>query len=267
MAKREIAERIDGELTVEASTPCPKIADARRERDAAHDHRAVRSLVPVDKRLPPMRAPPARAPAAVPLSDERRWLERDLHDGVQNELVALIVKLALAQENAGIPPALAETLAGLEARAQAALDSVRDIAHGIYPPLLDAFGFAEALLAQGARSAVDVSLVGTAPLSIEAAEEAVCFACSEAIQNAAKYARRGTRITLRLRHHQGSVAVRIGNDGQGFDPARTSNGAGLGNSRDRVEDLGGTCNLASSPEHGTVLTISLRWPTAADGRR
>ena len=103
MAKREIGERIDGKLTVDASPPCPKAADLRRDLDAAHDRRAVRSLVLLISDLPTRKAPPARAPAAVPLADERRQLERDLHDRVQNELVALDVKLALAQDDAGIP--------------------------------------------------------------------------------------------------------------------------------------------------------------------
>ena len=169
----------------------------------------------------PMQAPrPARAPTAVPLADERRRLERDLHDGVQNELVAMIVKLAVAQQDAETPPALVEMLAGLEARAQAALDSVRNIARGIYPPLLADFGLAEALRAQAACAAVGVSLEGTAPRSTEAAEAAVYFACSEAIQNAAKYAGRATQVTLRLRHEHGALAVRIADDGRGFDPAR-----------------------------------------------
>ena len=118
MAEREIAERIDGELTVEASPPCPKVADVRRDLDAAHDRRAVRSLVLSISDLPARKAPPARAPAAVPLADERRQVERDLHDGVQNELMALVVKLALAQEDAGIPPAVAKTLAWPSGRMQ-----------------------------------------------------------------------------------------------------------------------------------------------------
>ena len=210
---------------------------------------------------------PPLAPVAVPFADDRRRLERDLHDGVQNELVALIVTLALAQEDPETPPALVETLAGLEARAQAALDSVRNIVRGIYPPLLADFGLAQALRAQAARAAVDVRLIGTAPRGTEAAEEAVYFACSEAIQNAAKYAGRAAQITLRLRHEQGSLAVHIADDGRGFDPAHTPRGAGLQNIRDRIEDLGGTFNLASRPGHGTALTISLPWPAAADRRR
>ena len=194
MAKSKIAEPIDAQLAVEASTPSHQLAGARGEHEAASERRALRSLVLSisesnrcrrgrhHERLPPS-----------PLADDRRRLERDLHDGVQNELVALIVKLALAQEVPETPPALVETLAGLEARAQAALDSVRNIARGIYPPLLADFGLAKALRAQAARAAVDVSLEGTAPRSTEAAEEAVYFACSEAIQNAAKYAGRGTQ--------------------------------------------------------------------------
>ena len=113
---------------------------------------------------------------------ERRRLERDLHDGVQNGLVGLIVRLALAGEDPEIPPALRETLAGLEARAQAALDSVRNVVRGIYPPLLADFGIAKALREQAARATVDVSLAGTAPRSTDHAEAAAYFACSEAIQ-------------------------------------------------------------------------------------
>lgn len=106
-----------------------------------------------------------------------------MHDGVQSELVALIVELALARQDPETPPAFVETLAGLEARAQAALDSVRNIVRGIYPPLLATFGLAKALRAHAVRAPVDVSLEGGAPRGTDAAEQAVYFACSEAIQN------------------------------------------------------------------------------------
>jgi signal transduction histidine kinase len=254
-------------VAVEASTRRSKLADPRGERDAVGDHRAMRSLVLSRRDFQAVQARPPRALTAVSLAEERRRWERDLHDGVQNELVALILKLALAQEDAVTPPALVEMLAGLEARAQAALDSVRNIARGIYPPLLADFGLEKALRVQSARAAVDVSLEGTAPRSTEEAEEAVYFACSEAIQNAAKYAGCGARVTLRLRHDHGSLAVRIADDGRGLDPAATCNGAGLQNILDRIEPLGGTLRIASSPGHGTVLTISLPWLAAADGAR
>ncbi len=268
MAKSKIAEPTDAQLAIAASTPSHQLAGAHAEHEAASQHRALRSLVlsisdsePIQTRRPP------RAPAPVPLADDRRRLERDLHDGVQNELVALIVTLALAQEDPKTPPPLVETLAGLEARAQAALDSVRNIARGIYPPLLADFGLANALRAQAARAAVDVGLIGSAPRGTAAAEEAVYFACSEAIQNAAKYAGRGTRVALRLHYDRGSLAVRVADDGRGFDPAHTPTGAGLQNIRDRIEDLGGTFNLASRPGHGTAVIISLPWPAPADRRR
>jgi signal transduction histidine kinase len=170
-------------------------------------------------------------------------------------------------EDPETPPPLVETPAGLEARAQAVLDSVRNIARGIYPSLLADFGLAEALRAQAVRAAVDVRLIGSVPRRTGAAEEAVYLACSEAIQNAAKSAGRGTRVALRLHYDRGSLAVRVADDGRGFDPAHTPRGAGLQNIRDRIEDLGGTFNLASRPGHGTAVIISLPWPAPADRRR
>jgi Histidine kinase len=99
------------------------------------------------------------APACSGLAsfDDWRRLERDLHDGVQNELVALIVKLASAERDPRTPPALAEMLAELEARAQAALDSLRNVAHGIYPRVLADLGRAPALRAQAVRAASSCS--------------------------------------------------------------------------------------------------------------
>jgi signal transduction histidine kinase len=220
----------------------------------------VRSLQPIRA----TRTEPA--PIALGGVADRQRLERDLHDGVQNELVALIVKLALAQECPETPPGLAQTLAQLEAHAQAALDSIRNIARGICPPQLADFGLREALRAQAVRVATRVSLVGTAPRSAEPAEEAVYFSCSEAIQNAAKHAGRSAHVTLRLDHDDETLRVRIADDGRGFDTARTPEGAGLQNMRDRIEGLGGRFHVASQPGLGTV-TISLPWPAEADGLR
>jgi len=224
-------------------------------------------LAPPRSFEPIRRARTERAPIALGGVDERQRLERDLHDGVQNELVALIVKLALVQEDPVTPSGLAHMLAELEARAQAALDSVRNVARGIYPPLLADFGLREALRAQAAHLAISVSLLGTAPRSIEQAEEAVYFSCSEAIQNAAKHAGRTAQVTLRLDHHDETLRVRVADDGRGFDPARTPEGAGLQNIRDRIGCLGGSFKLVSRPGFGTVVTIWLPWPAAADGRR
>jgi signal transduction histidine kinase len=181
--------------------------------------------------------------------------------------VALIVKLTLAEQDPETPPGLARMLAELEAHAQTALDSVRNIARGIYPRRLADLGLREALCAQAVRVAIQVSVLGTAPRSTEQAEEAVYYSCSEAIQNAAKHAGPAAQVTLRLDHHHESLGVRIADDGRGFDPACTPESAGLQNIRDRIEGVGGSFNVASQPRHGTVLTISLPWPTAVNGRR
>lgn len=187
----------------------------------------------------------------------------DLHDGVQNELVALIVGLASAEQDPQTPPALAARLAALEARAQAVLDSVRNVARGIYPPVLADFGVARALRAQAARAAIEVALRGTAPRSTEEAEEAVYFSCSEAIQNAAKHAGPAARVELWLHHHPGRLVVSIADDGPGFDPVQTLAGAGLQNIRDRVQGVGGTFSVASNPGPGTVLMLYVPWPPPA----
>jgi len=205
-----------------------------------------------------------RARTALGGASERRRLERDLHDGVQSELVALIFELAVAQQNPETPPALAHALAAIEGRAQAALDLVRSIARGIYPAVLADFGLPQALRAQAMRAAVSMRLVGIPPRGSEEAEEAVYFACSEAIQNVAKHAGDTARVVLRLLHHHGSLVVRISDDGQGFDPDQTTEGAGLQNIRDRIVDLGGTFELASKPGGGTTTILALPWPTRAD---
>ena len=94
------------------------------------------------------------------------------------------------------------------------------------------------------------------------------FCCSEAIQNVAKHAGRCAQVKLGLHHHHGMLAARIADDGLGFDPAQAPDGAGLRNIRERVQaTLNGTLELTSTPGRGTVLTISLPWPAAADGRR
>ena len=144
---------------------------------------------------------------------------------------------------------------------------MRNIARGIYPRLLAGFGLAKALRGQAARAPVDASLEGTAPRSTEEAEEAVYFACSEAIQNVAKHAGRPAHVTLRLRYAHGVLTVGVADDGRGFDPSLSTEGAGLQNIRDRVKDVGGTLKVDSTPGHGTVLAVSLPWPAAHVGEQ
>jgi signal transduction histidine kinase len=174
--------------------------------------------------------------------------------------VALIVALTVAHEHPDTPPALAEMLSRLEARAQAALDSVREIARGIYPAVLVDLGLAAALRSLAARAPIQVTLIGTPPRGPEDVEEAVYFACSEAIQNAAKYAGLTARVELCLRHDRGTLTARVSDNGRGYDPARMPIGIGLESIQDRIERVGGIFKLTSTPGRGTVVTISLPWP-------
>jgi len=195
-----------------------------------------------------------------PTACELRRLERDLHDGVQNELVAVIVKLSVLSQDAATPPALAAELCVLEAHAQAALNSVRDIARGIYPQVLADFGVERALRAQAARAPVDVSVRGSAPRTTDEAEAALYFSCLEAIQNVAKHAGETACATIRLEHARGTLTARIEDDGRGFDPERTRRGVGLRNIYERVQAVGGSLTVTARRGSGTTLAIALPWP-------
>ena len=202
----------------------------------------------------------ARLSAAA---EERRRLVRALHDGVQNELVSLTLGLSLAEDDRDTPPELAAMLCALGARAQATLDAIREIAHGNRPPLLVFAGVIEAIRAQAALAPMMVSLAGTAPRSSADAEEAVYFACLEALQNVPKHACHSARVTLRLRYRDRRLAVRIADDGGGFHRVRGREGAGLTNIRDRLRSVGGTVRIISTLGYGTVVALTLPWPAGA----
>jgi signal transduction histidine kinase len=191
---------------------------------------------------------------------ERRRLARDLHDGVQNELVALILGLALVEQDGDTPPPLAAKLSALGERAQATLGAIREIAHGIRPPALAAAGVVEAMRAQAKLAAMTVALTGTAPRSSDDAEEAVYFACLEALQNAVKHTSREAAVRLRFRHRDGRLAVLIEDDGCGFVHARGREGAGLTNIRDRIAAVGGAVRIRSTVGGGTIVVVTLPWP-------
>jgi signal transduction histidine kinase len=224
--------------------------DTRRARSHAPGHTSPRAVE--ERRLSRARLAGA--------AQERRRVARDLHDGVQNELVSLILGLSLAEDDRNTPPELAASLSVLRARAQSTLSGIREIAHGIRPPLLASAGVIAALRAQAALATITVNLVGAAPRSSDSAEEAVYFACLEALQNVAKHASRSARVMLRLRYRDGRLAVRIADDGGGFVQVRGREGAGLTNIRDRVASVGGKATISSTPGQGTVVDVALPWP-------
>ena len=199
----------------------------------------------------------------VAAQDERaKALERNLHDGAQQQLVALAVRLRLARasaikEGARSTVDLLDTLA---TDASDALENLRDLARGIYPPLLADQGLAAALEAQARRSPVHVIVesdgIGRYPQEMESA---AYFCVLEALNNVAKYAG-ASRAQIRLSEQDGRLIFEVVDDGLGFDPAATAYGTGLQGMADRLDAIGGTLEVRS--EHGAGTTVAGRIPVA-----
>jgi signal transduction histidine kinase len=200
----------------------------------------------------------------VTAQDEaRRRLERNIHDGAQQDLVALSIKLRLAGLTVENLAQAKQAFGDLQAEAGEALENLRDLAHGIYPPLLADRGLTAALNAQAARSAVPVTVdadgIGRFGQDTEAA---VYFCCLEALQNIAKYAH-ATQARICVRARGGTLSFTVSDDGAGYDTRRTPMGAGQRNMADRLAALGGQLEVRSAPGRGT--TITARLPVPATG--
>ncbi len=190
--------------------------------------------------------------------EERRKIERNLHDGVQQQLVALNVQAGLlARASGGDAAKLAELAGQLQTRASEALDDLRDLARGIYPPLLADKGLAAALEAQARKAAVPVSVetdgIGRYGQPVEAA---VYFCTLEALNNVAKYAG-ASSATVALEQRNGHLRFTVIDDGAGFDTNATSYGTGLQGMADRLDAIGGTLQVTSSPGAGTSVAGSV----------
>jgi len=186
--------------------------------------------------------------------EERRRIERNIHDGAQQQLVALSVKLRLAHGVAPKDPARADALLQeLETQTQSALEDLRDLARGIYPPLLADEGLVAAIQAQARKSPVPVAVeadgIGRYTQEIESA---VYFSCLEALQNVTKYAE-ASRASVRLHHGGSELRFAVEDDGRGFSPDETSYGTGLQGIADRIDALGGTLEVRSAPGEGTEV--------------
>ena len=197
--------------------------------------------------------------------EERRRLERNIHDGAQQQLVALAVKVRLAEGLVGAEEERQrEALQGILDDVQEALENLRDLARGIYPPLLADRGLADALEAQARKAHIPVTVdhdgVGRYPRDVEAA---VYFSVLEALQNVAKYAD-ASNVVVRLRRERADLVFSVKDDGRGFDVRTTPFGMGLQNMADRLAALGGTFDVRSAPDEGT--TVSGRIPAAPDLR-
>jgi signal transduction histidine kinase len=191
---------------------------------------------------------------------ERRRLERDIHDGAQQHLVALAVNLRLAQRMAARTPERAvRVLAEQADAADVAIETLASLSRGIYPRLLSSVGLTPALLSAVGTSPVPVTVdaadVGRLPAAVEAA---LYFCCMEAVQNAAKHSA-ARSVSVRLSENRDRWQLIVEDDGGGFDqaPVRaagTGAGAGLANMRDRLDAVGGTVTVASVPGSGTTVT-------------
>jgi signal transduction histidine kinase len=193
--------------------------------------------------------------------EARRRLERNLHDGAQQDLVSLSIKAQLADVTIEEDPAQARQILGeIKADAAGALENLRDLARGIYPPLLADLGLAAALSAQASKSPLPVTVeadgIGRFGQDTEAA---VYFCCLEALQNTAKYAH-ATQARIRLQAQNGSLRFTFSDDGTGYDARHIPMGSGLRNMADRLAALGGRLDVQSAPTHGTTITGHL--PTA-----
>jgi signal transduction histidine kinase len=215
------------------------------------------SLDEVRRKAEELQASRARIVAAG--NAERRRIERNLHDGAQQRLVALAVKLRLAHQLADIDVEQAKgMLEELRGELREAVEELRTLAHGIYPPLLMDQGLAAALGSAADRAAlptmVEAASVGRYPTEVEAA---VYFCCLEALQNAAKHAGDGAAVVVRLWEEAGALRFEVADDGAGFNPTSKGQGAGFINMSDRLGAIGGTLQVDSTPAVGTRVRGTL----------
>lgn len=190
---------------------------------------------------------------------ERARIERDLHDGAQQHLVALRIRLGLAEELlARNPDAGVQEVHELGFEAERALDELRSLAHGVYPAPLTDRGLPDALHSIAAQTPMPVHVVAVGvtrhPIEIESA---VYFACVEALQNAVKHADGATGVWIRLNQTRTNLRFEVRDDGPGFT-AQNHDGRGLRNMHDRIEAIGGEITVEANPGNGTRVIGSIQ---------
>jgi signal transduction histidine kinase len=204
----------------------------------------------------------SRARIVVAADAERRRIERDLHDGAQQRLVALAVKLRLARRlvDADLDQARG-MLDELRDEVKDAVEELRSLAHGIYPPLLLDQGLAAALGSAAQRATiptrVEAGPIGRYPADLEAA---AYFCCLEALQNAMKHAGPEATTVIRAWEEDGALRFAVTDDGAGFDAAAKAGGTGFVNMADRLGAIGGTLRVESTPGGGTSVLGSVPLP-------
>lgn len=239
----------------EALTPTEEVLLADLARQAGLVLRNVQLTADLLARLGELRASRQRLIAAQ--DEARRRLERNLHDGAQQQLVALKVNLSLVEGMLGdfgeAAEPIVEMIGGLKGLLTDALEDLRDLARGIFPPLLAAEGLPAALASQARRAPVPVDVqardIGRYG---QEAESAVYFCVLEAMQNVAKYAE-AHAVVVHLAEQDGMLTFEVRDDGRGFDPATTAKGSGCQNMVDRLEAVDGSLEIISAAGAGTRI--------------
>jgi signal transduction histidine kinase len=198
----------------------------------------------------------SRKRVATAADEERRRIERDLHDGAQQGLIAVRIRLQLLEDVArSDPQAVAPGLADAGSRVQAALEEIRDLAHGIYPSALGDLGLPYALADVARTLPVPVALHTDLPRRLPPeVETAVYFCCVEALQNVAKHCSAETRAELSLRESADGLYFVLTDFGPGFDPALIAGSHGITGMQDRLEAVGGRLTVHSEPGHGCQVS-------------
>ena len=185
---------------------------------------------------------------------ERRRLERDLHDGAQQRLMAIQVKLAMAEERAAAVVDLSEQLEEIRVDAAEAVEELRTLAHGIYPTVLRERGLADSLRSVAMTAPITIDVTDEGLDRCPPAIETTIYFCSlEAIQNAIKHAGSGAHVTVTLARQTGRICFEVADDGVGMDAQDSHAGMGLLSMRDRVGAVGGQLEIVSSPGQGTTV--------------
>jgi signal transduction histidine kinase len=192
----------------------------------------------------------SRARLVAAADEERRRIERDIHDGAQQRLVALALELRSAQRRLGeeVDPELEQLLSTAADELQVAVDELRELAHGIHPGVLVQGGLAAALESLAGRLAVPVTVDATSERLSPEVEGTAYFVASEALANVVKHAR-ASRAAIRATRRNGMLVIEVEDDGIGG--AAAQDGSGLRGLADRVEAQGGSLRVESAPGAGT----------------
>jgi signal transduction histidine kinase len=271
--KRAVAVRHGDELLGAITVQKPRNETVSAAEDKLLEHlasqaglvlRNVRLTAELQARIDDLRASRRRLVRAQ--DEERHRIERNLHDGAQQQLVALNVQLTLLEDVADDPSEVKEITGELRAGLRAALDDLRALARGIYPPLLADQGLSAALHAQAGKAPLPVEIEADGIGRYQREAEAAAYFCIlEALQNVAKYAR-ASRATVALSCPDGHLGFTVTDDGDGFDAAKATHGTGLQGMADRLAAVGGILRVESAPGSGTTVSGTLPVAELAQAR-